>query len=60
MKLILCVCAVTDAQDHPDPHPHLQVVSAALPQQCGGPQPGDRTHHHPGHPREGGDHRCEL
>ena len=56
----VCVCTlVAVAQNHPHPHPHLKVLSSALPEQRGRPQPGDRTHAHPRHARQGGSHRCE-
>lgn len=60
-SVCVCLCrTVAYAQNHPDPHPYIQVICPSFPQQRGGPQPGDRTHHHPGHPWEGRDHRCEF
>lgn len=54
----LCLClAVADAQNHPDTHPDIQVIGPSFPQQRGGSQPRDRTHHHPGRPGKGRDHR---
>lgn len=47
--LFLCL-AVAYAQNHPDTHPDIQVLGTSFPQQRGGPQPGDRAHHHPRHP----------